>query len=107
MATVTRQGEAGHFYHVTNYNFPSDWIEFTKTVPLKPGRGTVVGRALLQRKAVQIADVLADPEYTHAEYQKKAGYRTFLSRRGWARSITIMSKGPMRQRPIHRSSRGS
>jgi len=21
MAAVTRQGEAGHFYHVTNYNF--------------------------------------------------------------------------------------
>jgi two-component system NtrC family sensor kinase len=78
MATITRQGEAGHFYHVTNYNFPSDWVEYTKTIPLKPGRGTAVGRALLERKAVQIPDVLADPEYTHSEQQKKAGYRTFL-----------------------------
>jgi signal transduction histidine kinase len=33
---------------------------------------------LLERKAVQIADVLADPEYTYLEPQKKAGYRTFL-----------------------------
>jgi two-component system NtrC family sensor kinase len=79
MATVTRQGEAGHFYHVTNYNFPSDWVEYTKTVPLKPGRGTTVGRALLERKAVQIPDVLTDPEYTHGEQQKKAGFRTFLA----------------------------
>ena len=78
MATVVRQGEAGHFYHVTNYNFPPDWIDYTKAASLKPGRGTVVGRALLERKAVQISDVLADAEYTHAEYQKKAGYRTFL-----------------------------
>ena len=78
MATITRQGEAGHFYHVTNYNFPSDWVEYTKSIPLKPGRGTTVGRALLERKAVQIPDVLADPEYTHSEQQKKAGYRTFL-----------------------------
>src|SRR3954465_2801828 len=79
MASVTRQGKAGHFYHVTNYNFPSDWIEYTKAIPLKPGRGTAVGRALLERKAVQIPDVLADPEYTHSEQQKKAGFRTFLA----------------------------
>ncbi|MEA2960997.1 MAG: hypothetical protein QOI46_1095, partial [Alphaproteobacteria bacterium] len=79
MATVTRQGEAGHFYHVTNYNFPSDWVEYSKAIPLKPGRGSAVGRALLEKKAVQIPDVLADPEYTHGEHQKKAGFRTFLA----------------------------
>jgi GAF domain-containing protein len=78
MATITRQGEAGHFYHATNYNFPPDWVEYTKTFPLKPGRGTVVGRTLLEGKAVQVPDVLTDPEYTHSEPQKKAGYRTFL-----------------------------
>jgi GAF domain-containing protein len=78
MATITRQGEAGHFYHATNYNFPPDWVEYTRTFPLKPGRGTVVGRTLLEGKAVQVPDVLADPEYTHSEPQKKAGYRTFL-----------------------------
>jgi two-component system, NtrC family, sensor kinase len=79
MATVTRQGEAGHFYHVTNYNFPSDWVEYSKAIPLKPGRGSAVGRALLEKKAIQIPDVLADPEYTHGEHQKKAGFRTFLA----------------------------
>ncbi|MBI5318917.1 GAF domain-containing protein [Bradyrhizobium sp.] len=78
MATVTRQGDDGDFYHVTNHNFPPDWVEFTRTAPLRPGRGTVVGRALQERKAVQVADVLTDPEYTHGEYQAKAGYRTFL-----------------------------
>jgi GAF domain-containing protein len=78
MATITRQGEAGHFYHVTNYNFPPDWVEYTKTFPLKPERGTVVGRTLQEGKAVQVPDVLADREYTHGEPQKKAGYRTFL-----------------------------
>ncbi len=79
MASVTRQGDAGHFYHATNYNFPIDWVEYTKTIPLKPGRGSTVGRALLEKKAVQIPDVLADREYMHAEQQKKAGFRTFLS----------------------------
>ena len=70
MASITRQAEDGNFYHVTNYNFPPDWV--------RPGRGTTVGRALLEKKVVQIPDVLADPEYTQREPQKKAGYRTFL-----------------------------
>ncbi|HKH01384.1 MAG TPA: GAF domain-containing protein, partial [Bradyrhizobium sp.] len=78
MATVTRQVSSGAFYHVTNHNFPADWVEYTKTIPLTPGRGTVVGRALLERRAVQVADVLNDPEYTHSEQQRKAGFRTFL-----------------------------
>jgi len=77
MAAMTRQGDAG-FQHVTNYNFPPDWVEYAKTLRLQPGRGSVVGRVLLEGKAVQIADVLADPEYTYLEPQRKAGYRTFL-----------------------------
>ena len=78
MATITRQGEGGHYYHVTNHNFPDDWVEYSRKLPPRPSRGSVVGRTLMERKAVQIADVLADPEYTYGEQQKKAGYRTFL-----------------------------
>jgi hypothetical protein len=33
---------------------------------------------LLDGRTVQVADVLADPEYAYLEQQKKAGYRTFL-----------------------------
>jgi signal transduction histidine kinase len=54
-------------------------VEFNKRFRLEPGRGSVVGRALLAREPVQVADVLSDPEYTHSEPQKKAGYRTFLA----------------------------
>ncbi|MBR0693511.1 GAF domain-containing protein [Bradyrhizobium lablabi] len=78
MASITRQGADGHFYHVTNHNFPPDWVEYTREVPLQPSRGSVVGRTLMERKAVQVADVPADPEYTHGEQQRKAGFRTFL-----------------------------
>jgi len=49
------------------------------TVKLSPGRGTVVGRALLEGQPVQVADVLADPEYRRpSEAQKVAHYRTVL-----------------------------
>ena len=78
MATVIREREPGHFHHVTNFNFPPDWVEYSKNMPLKPSRDSAVGRALMEKKAVQIADVVADPEYTYRDQQKKAGFRTFL-----------------------------
>src|SRR5258708_6644285 len=43
-----------------------------------PGRGTAVGRAMLERKSVQIPDILADPEYTFHEGARLGGFRTVL-----------------------------
>jgi class 3 adenylate cyclase len=43
-----------------------------------PERGSMIGRALLERRVVHISDVLEDPEYELVEYQKAAGYRTGL-----------------------------
>ncbi|MGA8293968.1 MAG: GAF domain-containing protein, partial [Rhodoplanes sp.] len=77
MAGIAQQDGSG-FRHVTNYNFPPDWLEITKSINLQPGRGNVVGRTLLECKPVQVADVFADPEYTLLEIAKKGGYRTFL-----------------------------
>jgi GAF domain-containing protein len=77
MAAIVRQSELG-YYHATNYNLSDDWIELTKSTRILPGRESVVGRVLVESKAVQIADVLADPEYAFSEFQKAAGYRTLL-----------------------------
>jgi two-component system NtrC family sensor kinase len=77
MAALTRQGAKG-YYHATNYNFSVDWVRIARN-DVQPGRESVVGRALLAAKAVQIADVLADPEYGYPEQQKAAGYRTLLA----------------------------
>jgi signal transduction histidine kinase len=78
MAGITRPLDDG-FYYVTNYNFPIDWLEFVKTAPLKAGRGSIVGRTLLEGTITHVVDVLADPEYTFRKQQDKAGYRTFLA----------------------------
>jgi two-component system, NtrC family, sensor kinase len=78
MGAITRQADHGGFYHATNYNFPPDWIEFARQWAIQPGRGSVGGRVLQQRAAVQVADVFADPEYTFLDPAKKAGYRTLL-----------------------------
>jgi GAF domain-containing protein len=78
MAAITRQkGDA--YYYVTSYGFPAALLkQYLKNVPHPPGRGSVVGRTLMEGKSVQVPDVLADPEYTHVEVQQRAGFRTAL-----------------------------
>jgi signal transduction histidine kinase len=77
MAAITRQ-KGSAYYYATVYNFPPKLSEFLKSVPLEPGRGSVVGRTLLEGRTVQIPDVLADAEYTMTEMQNKARFRTVL-----------------------------
>jgi two-component system NtrC family sensor kinase len=77
MAAITRKDARG-FYHATNYNFSVDWVGLAAPLRLQPERGSLVGRVLLTGAAVQIPDVLADPEYAYPDIQKAAGYRTLL-----------------------------
>ena len=77
MASIIRQKGAAYHW-ATTYGFPPELREYLKSIPLEPGRGTVVGRILIEGKTVHIPDVLADPEYTLVEAQRKAGYRTAL-----------------------------
>jgi GAF domain-containing protein len=101
MASIARDYGPG-FHHVTNYGFPPDWLDYSRPFKMQPGRGSVVGRALLDGAVVQVADVLADPEYTYLEPQKKAGYRTFLAvpllREG--QPIGVISLGNKTVRPF-------
>src|SRR4029077_5143066 len=75
MAQILRPRDAG--YHVAaSHGFSLEYIESHKTLTFPPGRGSVTGRVLLERKPVQIPDVLADPEYSNLEPQRLGGYRT-------------------------------
>jgi len=76
-ATVTRQKD-GRFVRAEAYGYSPEFIEHLRAVPVEPGRGSAMGRALLEGKTVQIADVLADPDYTLTEVQRLGGYRTML-----------------------------
>jgi two-component system NtrC family sensor kinase len=77
MAAITRQKGNKHYW-ATSYGFPLELSEYLKSIPLEPGRGSIVGRCLLEAKTIHVPDLLADPEYTFREAQKKAGYRTML-----------------------------
>src|SRR5262249_25314320 len=76
-AAIARQ--KGINYHlVATHGFPSGFNEYIETLPMEPGRGSVTGRVLREGRPVHIIDVVADPEYTLAEAQKKGGFRTML-----------------------------
>ena len=77
MAAITRQKGKNHYW-VTSYGFSPEIAEYLKSIPLEPGRSSIVGRALLEGKTVHVPDLLADPEYAFRDAQKRAGYRTML-----------------------------
>jgi signal transduction histidine kinase len=64
---------------VAAHNVPPEFLELWERTPVRAGRGTTVGRALLECRPVQIVDVRADPEYAFAEAQKMFAFRTVLA----------------------------
>jgi GAF domain-containing protein/HAMP domain-containing protein len=65
-------------YHVAvARNATPQQIAFLREHPFLPDRGSVTGRVALERRAVQVADVLADPEYTKS-VDGHRGFRTTL-----------------------------
>ena len=78
MAGIVRPRDGQHYW-ATDYRFPSAFMDYVKTRPILADRGSVAGRALLERGVVHIVDVLADPEFTFGEAQKRGNYRTVLA----------------------------
>jgi signal transduction histidine kinase len=69
----------GAFYRAAAiYGAPPEFVEIAKHNPIPPGRQSATGRAVLERRVVQIPDVLEDREYTWAARQA-AGVRTILA----------------------------
>src|SRR6516164_9681382 len=56
----------------------AEYREFIADNPVVPERGSLVGRVGLDRRATQITDVLADPDYGQTEAQRAAGFRTIM-----------------------------
>ena len=77
MAQILRPRDAG-YYVAASHGFSPEYTESHQTLTFAPGRGSLTGRVLLERKPVQIPDVLADPEYSNLEPQRLGGYRTHL-----------------------------
>jgi signal transduction histidine kinase len=71
--------EDGVYRYAAGYNIPQGLIELNEANPLLAGdRGHLTGRVSVNKAAVQIDDVLADPSYTYEAAQRLGGFRTML-----------------------------
>jgi GAF domain-containing protein len=77
-----------------------EWIEYLKQQTIAPGRGTVAARAVLEGRTIHIPDVLADPEYTFLEAQRRGRYRTALGvpllREGTPIGVMVLTRPTVR-----------
>jgi GAF domain-containing protein len=78
MAGITRERPDGAYYYASVYNYPPELHDLIKNARHERTRGSVTGRALLDRKTIHVRDVTEDPEYTMLEFAHKAGFRTAL-----------------------------
>src|SRR5499427_4517080 len=98
-AMITRQKD-GVLFFAEAYGGSSEFIDYVRAMPVERGRGTATGRALLEGRVIQIADVLANPDYTWAEAQRLGGYRTVLGvpmlREGIPSGVLTLSRSEVR-----------
>jgi GAF domain-containing protein len=99
MASVNRQ--TGDIYRqVASYGYSAEFKQFMETHSLQLGSGTVAGRVVSAGKAVQIVDVLADPEYEFKEGARVGGVRTMLGvpllREGTPAGVIVLSRRTVR-----------
>ena len=70
------RGDAYPF--VASYGYTPEYIRYMHDHPLGLTRGSVLGRAVLEGKTVQVVDVNADTEYDNVEQRTKGDYRTVV-----------------------------
>jgi GAF domain-containing protein len=73
---ASRQGD--EYPVASRFAFSAEWDALVRDVRFAPGRGTVTGRAALERRAVHVIDIAADPEHSMSEVVTVGGMRTAL-----------------------------
>jgi GAF domain-containing protein len=68
----------GSYRYATAYGFPPGTAVYFRGTLFPPGRGSIVGRTLLEGDIVHVHDLKVDPEYTMWDAQQKVGGRTVL-----------------------------
>ena len=76
-AAITRQ-IGGEYFFTEVYGYSPEFIEYVRTIPVKPERGTATGVALLEGRTVHVPDVRVPRDHIWAEAQRLGGFRTVL-----------------------------
>src|SRR5262249_378687 len=100
MAQILRPAVPGYKVAASS-GFSTHDLEYQETLTGGRGQGSLTGRVLLEGKAVQISDVLADPEYSlAASGQRLGGFRTHLGvpllREGRPIGVILVSRRTVR-----------
>ena len=66
------------FRFLAEYGASPEFSEYWRQNVIRPGRGSAIGRAAIERRTVHILDALADPEWDQYEAQRAGGYRSVL-----------------------------
>ncbi|MEE9568003.1 MAG: GAF domain-containing protein, partial [Candidatus Binatia bacterium] len=67
------------YIRAVSYGVSPEYKEFLERNPIHPpGRKSVAGRVVSERRTIHIHDVLADPDFQWPEAQKVGGFRTLL-----------------------------
>jgi signal transduction histidine kinase len=77
MASINRS-QGGHYRQVASFGFSPEFKRHMEANPLPSGRGSIVGRTVMDGAVIHVADVQADPEYKLIEAAKMSGIRTIL-----------------------------
>src|SRR5215470_18821868 len=97
--TITRQKDAV-FFRAEAYGFSREYMDYVRDIPVTLERGTLTGRALLERSVIHIPDVLADRDYTWTKAQELGGFRTALGvpmlREGVALGVLSLTRSEVR-----------
>jgi two-component system, NtrC family, sensor kinase len=70
--------EGDNIQYMAAHGFRPDFMDYMLSLRLKVDRGSISGRAVIEGKVIHVADVLADPEFTLLDAQKRGSFRTAL-----------------------------
>ena len=77
MASINREKDAA-YQQVASYGYSPEFQTYMRDHPIPAGRGSIVGRTVMQGRMIHVPDVLADPEYKMLDAAKVGGQRTML-----------------------------
>src|SRR5215469_9315154 len=96
-----RLAKDGAYHHVASYGFTPEQKEYMKEHALRPDRGSVTGRVVLQGKAVHVVDTKADAEIRLTVGSGFANVRTVLGvpmlREGTPTGVLILTRSTVEQ----------
>ena len=92
--------EGDAFRVAGSYGYSEEVIRFIEEHPPRLDRGSITGRTALEKRVVQIVDVLADPAYEYGAAAKLGGFRTALgvplSREGVSLGVFVLTRNEVR-----------